>query len=50
MIDKKNNMTLHYYLRDHLGSVRVVMDAEGGEELGQGSEPVCTVFFLMEIA
>ncbi len=37
-------MTLHYYLRDHEGNVRVVMDAEGGEELGQGSVPVCTVF------
>lgn len=33
-------------MKDHLGSVRVVMDAEGGEELGQGSEPVCTVFFF----
>ena len=31
-------------MKDHLGSMRVVMDAEGGEELGQGSEPVCTVF------
>lgn len=24
MIDKKNKMTLHYYLRDHEGNVRVV--------------------------
>ena len=32
MIDKKNNMTMHYYLRDHLGSVRVVTDGDGKAE------------------
>jgi hypothetical protein len=37
-------------MKDHRGSIRVVMDAEGGKELGQGGEPVCTVFFLMAIA
>lgn len=31
MIDKKNNMTLHYYLRDHEGNVRVVTNGFGNK-------------------
>ena len=32
MIDKKNNMTMHYYLKDHEGNVRVVADQSGKVE------------------
>lgn len=32
LIDKTNNMTMHYYLKDHEGNVRVVADQSGTAE------------------
>ena len=32
LIDKTNNMTMHYYLKDHEGNVRVVTDGDGTVE------------------
>ena len=32
LIDKTNNMTMYYYLKDHLGNVRVVADQSGTVE------------------